>query len=204
MQQGRQYFLDYISAGMMAESRSGSSRNGSSGSELQAWDHATKQFYGYDDLSDLQVVWLDWVRKGSQPLPDQRVASNVALASHVTEPDQVATPNSTPNVSGIADAKTVLIEAAADLESTATARIASVDYPKSGSWYVRQAQSGASRVAANREPFSDSADVLPKTERLTIDEIDVSNRGPKLQPAPVVPDEASLNSYQSSPRTIWR
>ncbi len=56
MKKGRRYFLNYVEAGMQAESR---------GNVLRMWDKATEKYYGYENLSDLQVAWLDWVRNGS-------------------------------------------------------------------------------------------------------------------------------------------
>ena len=35
------------------------------------WTAATRQHYGYQSLSELQVTWLDWVRQGSPPLNPQ-------------------------------------------------------------------------------------------------------------------------------------
>lgn len=48
-QGGKRKFLEYIGQGMATE----------------RWDDVTRQFYGYQDLSDLQVTWLEWVRQGS-------------------------------------------------------------------------------------------------------------------------------------------
>jgi len=55
-QKGRRYFLDYLTTGMNLESP---------GLELAAWDNATDRHYGYKDLSELQLAWMDWVRSGS-------------------------------------------------------------------------------------------------------------------------------------------
>ena len=52
---GKQKFVQYVGDGM---------RKGN-------WTSATQQYYGFWDLSQLQVTWLDWVRNGSQPLPLQ-------------------------------------------------------------------------------------------------------------------------------------
>jgi len=62
MQKGRRHFLDYIQAGLNMETP---------GRETSAWDRATNSFYGYQDLSDLQLAWIAWVRDGSieQPIP---------------------------------------------------------------------------------------------------------------------------------------
>ncbi len=55
-QKGRRHFLDYLSTGMSIERP---------GIELAAWDNATDRHYGYKDLSELQLAWMDWVRSGA-------------------------------------------------------------------------------------------------------------------------------------------
>lgn len=55
-QGGKRKFIDYVGDGM----------------KWNNWTRATKQHYGYDSLSDLQVKWLDWVRQGSPALPPQQ------------------------------------------------------------------------------------------------------------------------------------
>ena len=64
-QKGRRHFLNYVSAGLANEKSSHVHR---------AWDKATSDFYNYDDLSDLQIQWLAWVKSGSPDL--QQIAAN--------------------------------------------------------------------------------------------------------------------------------
>jgi hypothetical protein len=45
---GREHFIKYVGAGM----------------ESDRWDQVTKNYYGYKNLSDLQLKWLAWVKKG--------------------------------------------------------------------------------------------------------------------------------------------
>jgi hypothetical protein len=95
-QKGRRHFLDYLSTGMSIEQP---------GIELQAWDTATDRHYGYKDLSELQLAWMDWVRSGasgeeanppmlaakpSGPADPSRQAalSDGALAAKSATPDQ--------------------------------------------------------------------------------------------------------------------
>jgi hypothetical protein len=63
-QGGKQKFVDYIGEGMQTNN----------------WAAATQKFYGYRNLSELQVTWVEWVRKGSP-----RMADAAALASAATE-----------------------------------------------------------------------------------------------------------------------
>ena len=80
-QKGRKHFINFLEYGMSNERSSFDTRT---------WDDATNQFYGYQDLSDLQINWIQWVRNGSQmrsQMPDQS-----ALAS---QDSNLIDPNST-------------------------------------------------------------------------------------------------------------
>jgi hypothetical protein len=79
MEKGRKHFLDYVKAGLDMESP---------GNELNAWDRATQQYYGYRDLSELQVKWEGWVAAGSKvkPIP----SNNALLASKTNAPSHIA------------------------------------------------------------------------------------------------------------------
>jgi hypothetical protein len=61
-QGGKQKFVAYVGEGMRSNN----------------WPAATKKFYGYSSLSDLQVTWVKWVGQGS---PDQSNAFAVAAAN---------------------------------------------------------------------------------------------------------------------------
>ncbi len=52
-QGGKRKFIQYLEAGLQQEN----------------WPLVTRQFYGYPSLGALQQAWLDWVRRGSPPLP---------------------------------------------------------------------------------------------------------------------------------------
>ena len=54
-QGGRRKFVMYVGDGM----------------KWNNWTAATKQHYGYKSLSELQVTWLDWIRKGSPPIDSE-------------------------------------------------------------------------------------------------------------------------------------
>lgn len=55
-QKDRQTFVNYIGAGL---------DQSDSADPLTAWNAVTRKFYGYKDLSDLQLSWLKWVEDGS-------------------------------------------------------------------------------------------------------------------------------------------
>lgn len=60
--EGRRHFVNFIGAGL----------------QHQDWDRAVRDFYEYQDLSELQVTWNDWVRQGSKPFEP---SSNVSASS---------------------------------------------------------------------------------------------------------------------------
>jgi len=64
-QGGKRKFVAYVGEGMQTNN----------------WPAATRKFYGFNDLSDLQVTWVEWVRQGSPQLPD-----NAALVSAAAVP----------------------------------------------------------------------------------------------------------------------
>jgi hypothetical protein len=51
-QEGKRTFIEYVGDGM----------------SWNNWTAATQKHYGYKSLSELQVTWLDWVRRGSPPI----------------------------------------------------------------------------------------------------------------------------------------
>ena len=63
-QGGRRRFMGYVGDGM---------QNGD-------WTQATQKHYGYKNLSELQLTWLDWVRRGCPPYsaPETLVAQQSA------------------------------------------------------------------------------------------------------------------------------
>lgn len=88
-QSGKREFLNFVEAGMRAEQ---------SMPVLKAWDRTVDQHYGYQDLSELQIAWINWVRSGSQEIPAASLASrqresgsSVELASaDLTTQDQAS------------------------------------------------------------------------------------------------------------------
>ncbi len=63
-QGGQRQFVNYVGEGLRTDN----------------WPAATRKFYGYDDLSDLQVKWVAWVAAGSPPI-QQRTLTSEAVAS---------------------------------------------------------------------------------------------------------------------------
>ncbi len=67
-QKGKREFIRYVEIGLRGEDR---------GLGLHGWGQATKQIYGYDDLSDLQIQWLTWVKKGSPKIAPRTSIANL-------------------------------------------------------------------------------------------------------------------------------
>jgi hypothetical protein len=55
-QGGKPKFMKYVGDGMNSNN----------------WTQATQKHYGFSSLSELQVTWLEWVRRGSPDLPSQQ------------------------------------------------------------------------------------------------------------------------------------
>lgn len=127
-QGGKRKFIDYIGDGMQAND----------------WTAATRKHYGFRDLSELQLTWVDWVRRGSPADIPSRTA--IAAAGPVSEQaaggvnrlaaDQRANPN-------------------ADGQPDQPPQGESPVAPASG-WYARVRDEAASRLAAHPSPLPKS------------------------------------------------
>ena len=61
-QGGKQKFMRYLGDGM----------------QYGNWDNVTKKHYGFRDLSELQLAWVDWVAAGSPDRPDRSQIASTA------------------------------------------------------------------------------------------------------------------------------
>ncbi len=72
-QGGKRKFVDYVGRGM----------------DTGNWDRATEEFYGFRDLSELQLDWVSWVSQGSHAFEKSRASvdpSQLASAAPFNEP----------------------------------------------------------------------------------------------------------------------
>lgn len=76
-QGGKRKFVDYIGEGMRTSN----------------WPDATRRYYGYRDLSDLQLTWLEWVRQGSPELTAQERDSAIAADDSRTPEVRLQSPD---------------------------------------------------------------------------------------------------------------
>jgi len=64
-QGGKPKFVQYVGEGMRTSD----------------WPTTTQKFYGFSSLSDLQLTWVEWVRRGSPALPDGAVPENLLVST---------------------------------------------------------------------------------------------------------------------------
>lgn len=74
---GRKHFIKFLESGMSNER---------SNFDTKTWDVATNEFYGFEDLSELQINWIGWVRDGSKQEPLAQLAKN-EKSSPLVDPD---------------------------------------------------------------------------------------------------------------------
>ena len=168
-QKGRQHFLDYLSTGMSFERP---------GVELAAWDNATDRHYGYKDLSELQIAWMDWVRSG-----DSGEQASPVLAA---KPDGNAAPNRQASLaaqSATEDQRFVDPDPRRAIGANSGPAESVADLPVNQGWYAKQMKNTRSsrRVAAARQSID-----VPGTESI----------------GEASPDQVVLPPNPS--KTIWR
>ena len=133
-QKGRRHFLNYIDRGMQYEEQGGG---------IAGWNRATKEFYGFDDLSDLQLSWVAWVREGSDKTTAIQVAKNApeTRATKIEPPAQtfVSAPPR-PASRGNGQVRSLL--------DTDTAKVAFSN--QNDGWYESQMRGDATARAASR------------------------------------------------------
>ena len=134
-QKGRRHFLNYIDRGMQYEEQ---------GAGISGWNRATSEFYGFDDLSDLQLSWVAWVRNGSNQEAAAKLARKTEpkLAPTIQQPQQTFTRNSPRLAPAKANGQV------RSLLDTDTAKVAFAN--QNDSWYASQMQIDATARAARR------------------------------------------------------
>ena len=143
-QGGKRQFVEYVGDGM----------------EWNNWTKATNEHYGFRDLSDLQLTWLDWVRQGYlQVRPRTEAVAAAAVAASAESP------------------ATYPASSAPPVESTAMndrprdpAAVAGSDSWPRGGWYARTrdkavaARGSADREAASADSTTRSPNALPAAQ----------------------------------------
>lgn len=149
-QGGKQKYVNYVGDGM----------------DWNNWTAATKKHYGFESLSELQITWLEWVRRGCPPLPEGHDATgkNTLLVSN----DANEATSDTANDSFVRAATFATEEqTGADGVSTIMASSSASDAAgdgfttpaSSGGWYARQRDlAKQSQVGENSNPAMESSE----------------------------------------------
>ena len=138
-QKGRKHFLNYIDRGMQYDEQ---------GYGIAGWNRATDEFYGFEDLSDLQLSWVAWVRSGSEESTAVQAASNSQpkrpkSATTIQRPQQTytsASPRPEPKATGH-------VQSLLDTDNATVA----VSTNQNDSWYASQMKIDPTARAA-RQP----------------------------------------------------
>lgn len=201
---GRREFLDYIASGMASERP---------GLELRAWDDATEQHYGFDDLSDLQIQWLQWVKSGS---PDAAAMLASTASNSRSRPAPTMLPHAT---TGSGDVATKLVDSGNQppaRELTAAPKqdarfIDPLTQPQT-SHSQSQSKSPAARVASLTGQEDSSVASLPINDGWYAKQMkqgQSSRRIAASRQTIEIPDEARLDAGSvtlppNPSKTIWR
>ncbi|MFT5302465.1 MAG: hypothetical protein ACI814_003280 [Mariniblastus sp.] len=187
LQKGKHHFVSYIGKGLQNETATAA---------LPAWDQATNEFYKYQDLSDLQIAWLDWVRKGSDETAFNSPTSPATFARAdvpTTQPLSTFTSRPTDRNPSKSIARQTQPQGTFAMNEGLENRnaIRSFAERNSNSWYAQQMkQPNDERVAAKRHG-------LPTQTRKVAGD-DAS------QPKTVIRDSSLPSEFRPSPATIWR
>ena len=126
-QGGKRKFIEYIGRGM----------------DTNNWDRATDEYYGFKDLSELQLDWVDWVAQGSPRLDvglDQ-LANNADSGRRAQPGNPLAVASLTPPPRGISpseDPAAVAATVARGNQQLIASRDSQRESGDTGSWYARQ------------------------------------------------------------------
>lgn len=151
-QGGKRKFVDYVGEGLRT-------RN---------WPAATRSFYGFRDLSDLQVTWLDWVRRGC-PRLNGSLRDGVQLASN----EQAQTDRSNWIYRG--QSAESVVSSLPVRASLTTADPLDQRHTQGESWYARQASHASTSAnltppaAGRTSPWPDPIHSLSIPQRSMLD-----------------------------------
>ena len=121
MQKGHRHFVNFVGEGMDREQP---------GREPQTWNEVVKKYYGYEDLSDLQIQWQSWVKEGCPELESQPAQAIAQGTSAPPVPAALAARSSN--------------EAPQQRAALASHSVAPPQPAGGGeSWYVQQSRMGA-------------------------------------------------------------
>lgn len=177
------------------------------GMRMNNWTKATQSHYGFESLSELQVTWLEWVRRGCPDLPPgvQLASQSGANAADSAGSDQASNQvlvvrGQEPATSGQASALDNQLAAAtlASIEPNETSRpggvsLASAELPARSarggtSWYAR-VRDQASTTASNSPAPQAKTHPLHDSVSRALSDGDAS-RNPQVVTRPQPPEKA--------------
>ncbi len=174
LQKGRAHFVQYVGAALAQLQYE---------EDTGAWDRVTQQYYGFKDLSDLQLTWKRWVELGSND-------SDIAKLARSSQPSA----NAVDAMSGLVDRTNSRVIASVEpipqtFASTRAAETAS-------SWYEDQMNAGVKSTQNLRQANSVSKSATNRTDLLISGEVATPMFEETLSPLKRanVPGE----------RTVWR
>ena len=138
-QKGRRHFLNYIDRGMQYDEQGGG---------IAGWNRATEEFYGFEDLSDLQVSWVAWVRGGS----DKAAAAELANNAPTKQPtENQLTAKQPPEQTFAKAVPTQIAQPTGQVRSLLDTDTAKIPFAnENDSWYASQMRGNATARAASR------------------------------------------------------
>lgn len=137
-QKGRQHFVQFLEKGMSIETNN---------YDTTAWDQATSEYYGYKNLSNLQISWEKWVRSGS---PVQTPSVQVAANNSVAPKPNFVDPNGTYAVASNTPA------------NPGTSNIEKTEITKTiNGWYARESRAKQAVTVDEKQNLSDLATADP-------------------------------------------
>lgn len=129
---GKRKFVEYVGDGM----------------QWNNWTAATQRHYGISSLHDLQITWLDWVRRGSPPV--NPLATQLAQTESVVPPSENSLPAGQPMPGGLAPLPSPVTPSPPPHSLAASHEVGS-------GWYRRvrdEAQRGGTSPAAPASPIA--------------------------------------------------
>lgn len=179
-QGGRRQFINFVGRGMTRHD----------------WDAAVDEFYGFQDLSDLQLTWVDWVRKGCpdvEPRMEQLAKGRGAKPS-----SQLVSAAGAP-----AGQRNVDLSTAGSNGPTALLASASQN-----SWYARQRRDTTSGSASFGPPSVTAVRSAARTQDMeqTREQVLQWNADPRMATLPDgMPRVPSPETqYSSAAAPLWR
>ncbi len=130
-QGGKRKFIEYVGRGM----------------DTSNWDRATDEYYGFKDLSELQLDWVDWVAQGSPRLDAgvDQLANNPDLGRRAQPVDRLAMADSTVPRREVWPGENPM-SSATEVAGGNASRDSQRESGETGSWYARQRHAAGPRL----------------------------------------------------------